>query len=65
MFNFLLWQKYTLAFLTIFLLSLVGSYDYDNALASEKLYCEMTTSGSWPDYKETMIGCASLLGDDQ
>lgn len=52
MFNFLSWQKYVLAFTALMLLSLVGSYDCDNALASEKLYCENVASGVWPAYDE-------------
>lgn len=52
MFKFLSWQKYVLAFTSLMLLGLVGSYDYDEAKASEKLYCENVASGVWPAYKE-------------
>ncbi|UZS00853.1 hypothetical protein [Pseudomonas phage vB_PsaM_M1] len=56
MFKFLMWQKYVLGFTALMLLCLVGSYDYDEALASEKLYCDMTTEGSWPSY-DSAIDC--------
>lgn len=59
------WQLVVMGLCFAMLLGLVGSYDYDEALDSQALYCENVASGVWPDYKEIMIGCASLLGDDQ
>lgn len=46
------WQLIVLGMTFAMLLGLVGSYDYDNALASEKLYCENVASGVWPAYDE-------------
>ena len=50
MFYFLPWQKPVLLITMAMLFCLVASYDYDNAKASEKLYCDMTAEGSWPAY---------------
>lgn len=50
------WQLIVLGMTFAMLLGLVGSYDYDEALASEKLYCDMTTEGSWPTFN-SMIDC--------
>jgi hypothetical protein len=51
------WQLFVLGFTFAMLFGLVGSYDYDNAKASEQLYCDMTTEGSWPAYDEA-IDCS-------
>lgn len=50
------WQLFVLGFTFAMLFGLVGSYDYDNAKASEQLYCDMTAEGSWPDY-DKVIEC--------
>jgi len=42
------WQLVALGICFAMLFGLIGSYDYDEAQASEKLYCDMTTEGSWP-----------------
>lgn len=51
------WQLIVLGVCFAMLLCLVGSYDYDEAQAGEKLYCDMTTEGSWPKY-DKVIGCS-------
>lgn len=50
MFKLLVWQKYVLAFTSIMLLGLVGSYDIEQAEKSHALYCENVASGVWPAY---------------
>jgi hypothetical protein len=47
------WQLFVLGFTFSMLFGLVGSYDYDEAQASQALYCDMTSEGSWPDYKSS------------
>lgn len=39
------------------LFGLVGSYDYDEAQAGAKLYCDMTAEGSWPLFNSA-IDCS-------
>lgn len=51
------WQLVVLGMTFAMLFGLVGSYDYDEAMASEKLYCEMVTEGSWPSYDKA-IACS-------
>lgn len=51
------WQLFTLGISFAMLFGLVGSYDYQDAQASEKLYCDMTTEGSWPSYDKA-IDCS-------
>jgi hypothetical protein len=51
------WQLVVLGMMFAMLLCLVGSYDYDEAQASAKFYCDMTTEGSWPAYDEA-IDCS-------
>ena len=51
------WQLVVLGVCFAMLLGLVGSYDYDEALASQSLYCNMTTEGSWPAY-DSAIDCS-------
>ena len=50
------WQLVVLGISFAMLLGLVGSYDYDEAQASAKFYCDMTTEGSWPAY-DRAIDC--------
>lgn len=49
------WQLFTLCLTFAMLLCLVGSYDYDEELASQSLYCDMTTEGSWPAYDKDVV----------
>ena len=51
------WQLIVLGVCFAMLFGLVGSYDYDDEQASAKLYCDMTTEGSWPAYDST-IDCS-------
>lgn len=51
------WQLVVLGITFAMLLGLVGSYDYDEAQASVKLYCDMTTEGSWPLFNSA-IDCS-------
>ena len=51
------WQLVVLGICFAMLLGLVGSYDYEDAQASAKLYCDMTTEGSWPAFDST-IDCS-------
>lgn len=51
------WQLFVLGFTFAMLFGLVGSYDYDNAKDNEKLYCDMTTEGSWPAFNSA-IDCS-------
>lgn len=58
------WQLIVLGVCFAMLLGLVGSYDYDEAQASEKLYCNMTTEGSWPKYDKA-IDCSYQDDEEQ
>ena len=51
------WQLVVLGICFAMLFGLIGSYDYDDAQASEKLYCNMTTEGSWPLFNSA-IDCS-------
>jgi hypothetical protein len=51
------WQLVVLGMTVAMLLGLVGSYDYQDAQASAKLYCDMTTEGSWPAF-DSAIDCS-------
>jgi hypothetical protein len=51
------WQLVILGMTFAMLLGLVGSYDYEDELASQSLYCDMTTEGSWPSY-DSAIDCS-------
>ena len=51
------WQLFVLGICFAMLIGLIGSYDYDDAQASEKLYCDMTTEGSWPLFNSA-IDCS-------
>jgi hypothetical protein len=51
------WQLVVLGICFAMLFGLVGSYDYEDAQASAKLYCDMTTEGSWPSFNEA-IDCS-------
>ena len=50
------WQLIVLGVCFAMLFGLVGSFDYDEELASQSLYCNMTAEGSWPAYDEA-INC--------
>lgn len=65
MFNFKPWQLFALGLMSSMLVCLVASYDIEQEEQDKELYCKMVAEGSWPDYKGSMIGCASPLGDDQ
>jgi len=54
--SFKQWQLFVLGVTIVTLFGLVGSYDYDEELASQSLYCDMTTEGSWPAY-DSAIEC--------
>ena len=49
------WQLVVLGVTIVTLFGLVGSYDYDEAQASAKFYCDMTTEGSWPAYDKDVV----------
>ena len=51
------WQLVVLGVTIVTLFGLVGSYDYEAELASQSLYCDMTTEGSWPAYDKA-IDCS-------
>lgn len=51
------WQLVVLGMTCAMLLGLVGSYDYDEELTSQSLYCDMTTEGSWPLFNSA-IDCS-------
>ncbi len=51
------WQLVVLGMTFAMLFGLVGSYDYEEAQASQALYCEMTTEGSWPLFNSA-IDCS-------
>lgn len=51
------WQLVVLGICFAVLFGLVGSYDYENAQASAKLYCDMVAEASWPAYNEA-IDCS-------
>lgn len=51
------WQLVVLGMTFAMLFGLVGSYNYEDAQASEKLYCDMTTEGSWPLFNSA-IDCS-------
>lgn len=52
--SFKSWQLVALGMTFAMIFGLVGSYDYQEAQASEKLYCDMTSEGSWPAYNEAI-----------
>ena len=51
------WQLIVLGVTIVTLFGLIGSYDYDEELASQSLYCNMTTEGSWPLFNSA-IDCS-------
>ena len=51
------WQLVVMGVCIVMLFGLVGSYDYQDAQASAKLYCDMTTDGSWSSYDKA-IDCS-------
>ena len=51
------WQLVVLGMTFAMLLGLVGSYDYQDELTSQSLYCDMTAEGSWPSFNEA-IDCS-------
>ena len=51
------WQLVVLGVCFAMIFGIIGSYDYDEAQASEKLYCNMTAEGSWPAY-DSAIDCS-------
>ena len=51
------WQLVVLGICFAMLFGLIGSYDYDEELASQSLYCDMTTEGSWPLFNSA-IDCS-------
>lgn len=58
------WQLVVLGICFTMLLGLVGSYDYQDAEASAKFYCDMTTEGSWPAYDKA-IDCSYREAEKQ
>ena len=56
------WQLVVLGMMFAMLIGLIGSYDYDEELASQSLYCKMATEGSWPLFNSA-IDC-SYQGDE-
>lgn len=50
------WQLFVLGVCFAMLFGLVGSYDYENELASQSLYCDMVAEGTWPAY-DKKIDC--------
>lgn len=51
------WQLFVLGVTIVTLFGLIGSYDYQDAQASAKFYCDMTAEGSWPAYDKA-IDCS-------
>lgn len=51
------WQLVVLGVCFAMTFGMVGSYDYDEELASQSLYCNMTAEGSWPAY-DSAINCS-------
>lgn len=43
--------------LLLMLMGVVGSGDYEDALAEEAHYTNMVCAGHWPDYKNLGISC--------
>lgn len=43
--------------LLLMLMGIVGSGDYEDALAEEAHYTSMVCAGHWPDYKNLGISC--------
>jgi hypothetical protein len=62
------WQLVVLGMMFAMLLGtafgIVGSYDYEDAQASAKLYCDMTTEGSWPSFNQA-IDCSYQDDEEQ
>ena len=52
------WQLFTLGMIFAMLFGLVVSFDYQDAQASEQLYCAMVQEGSWPAY-DNSIDCVN------
>ena len=57
------WQLFVLGMMFAMLFGLVSSYDYDEELASQSLYCDMTTEGSWPLFNSA-IDCSYQDDED-
>ena len=52
------WHLVILGATFAMLFGLAGSFDYHEEKASERLYCEMTQEGTWPDYNKA-IDCVN------
>ena len=57
------WQLIVLGICFAMLIGLIGSYDYEAELASQSLYCDMTTEGSWPLFNSA-IDCSYQDDED-
>lgn len=52
------WHLVALGAVFAALFGMVGSFDYQEAKANERLYCEMTQEGTWPAYN-SVIDCVN------
>ena len=53
------WQLFTLGMIfAIMLFGMVGSFDYQDAQASEQFYCAMVQERTWPAYNSA-IDCVN------
>ena len=50
------WHLIALGMIFAVLFGMVGSFDYQEAQASEMLYCTMVQEGTWPAY-DNAIEC--------